>query len=165
MQHSKTTKEEKSSMFARRNVMLGAVLASLAGAYGTLTAFALRFIFPDQPAPLRQRIFIGFTRELPAGASKSFTLPSGDQMILSNSGRIHPETGIPYTGFSNRCPHLGCRVHWEQKEHRFLCPCHQGIFSSDGVATSGPPAQADQKLKPYRVEIRGDAIFVVVEDA
>ena len=99
------------------------------------------------------------------GQSRSLTLPSGDQLIVSNTGRIKSETGITYIGFSSRCPHLGCRVHWEQQQERFRCPCHQGIFSSDGVATAGPPAQAGQKLRPYPLELQGSAMYVLVEEA
>lgn len=149
----------------RRAWLWGGMLASLAAAYGTLTSFALGFIFPRQAGGRSQRIFIGFTKDLDIGASKSLTLPSGDQMIVSNTGRINAETGSTYLGFSNRCPHLGCRVHFESQQQRFVCPCHQGIFDADGVAVSGPPAQAKQKLKPYPIELDGASMYAVVEEA
>lgn len=151
--------------FGRRKLLVGGLLASLAAAYGTITTFALQFIFPKREPGLRQLIFIGFAREIEPGESKAVPLPSGDQLLVSNTGSIHPATGIPYIGFSNQCPHLGCKVHWESQNRRFVCPCHQGVFTPDGVAIAGPPAQANQKLRSYPIEIKGDALYVVVEEA
>ncbi len=86
-------------------------------------------------------------------------------MIVSNSGSINPETGSTFLGFSNRCPHLGCRVHWDGGDRQFVCPCHQGVFDSSGVATSGPPAAAGQQLKAYTIELDGSAMYAIVEGA
>lgn len=149
----------------RRAWLWGGVLASLAAAYGTVTSFALGFIFPRRREQAAQRIFIGFADEIAAGESKSLTLPSGDQMIVSNTGEIDAATGLPFLGFSNRCPHLGCRVHWDGKDKQFFCPCHQGVFNPAGEAVSGPPADAAQSLKPYRIEVDGKSMYAVVEDA
>ena len=85
-------------------------------------------------------------------------------MIVSNTGEINGETGLPFLGFSNRCPHLGCRVHWDGKQRLFICPCHQGVFNPSGVAISGPPADAGQSLKPYQIEVDGKSMYAVVED-
>ena len=30
------------------------------------------------------------------------------------------------------CTHLGCTIPWNEKENKFVCPCHLGIFSADG---------------------------------
>ncbi len=148
---------------SRRKWLLAAMLASLAAAYGTLTSFALRFIFPERITGPPQRVFLGFTHDLAAGESRAVPLPSGDQLLLSNSGQIDADTGNVFLAFSNRCPHLGCKVHWESQENRFYCPCHQGVFDPAGRATSGPPADSGKNLKPYRLEIRGKSIYVLLE--
>ena len=140
-------------------------MASLAAVYGTIATFALGFIFPRRREQPAQRIFIGFADDIGAGESKSLTLPSGDQMIVSNTGEIDADSGLPFLGFSNRCPHLGCRVHWNGKDRQFVCPCHQGVFSPSGMAVSGPPADAAQSLKPYRIEVDGKSMYAVMEDA
>lgn len=149
----------------RRTWLWAGVFGSLAAAYGTITTYALGFIFPRGRASRAQRVFIGFSNEIGAGESKSLTLPSGEQIIVSNTGEINADTGLPFLGFSNRCPHLGCRVHWDGKQRLFICPCHQGVFNPSGVATSGPPADAGQSLKPYQIEVDGKSMYAVVEDA
>jgi len=150
---------------SRRALLWAGVLASLAAAYGVITSFALAFIFPRQRRSRPTRVFIGFSNEIGIGESKSLTLPSGDQLIVSNSGSINPDTGSTFLGFSNRCPHLGCRVHWDGGDRQFVCPCHQGVFDSSGVAISGPPAAAGQQLKAYTIELDGSAMYAIVEDA
>lgn len=149
---------------ARRRFLFGAFLAALAGVYGIFGSMAARFVFPRRRAPRRNRIFIAFVREIGQGQSKAVNMPSGDQLLISNTGRIDPETGDTLVAFSNSCPHLGCKVHWEARQERFVCPCHQGVFRADGVAVSGPPAQSGSNLKPYRVEVEGDSIYALVED-
>jgi cytochrome b6-f complex iron-sulfur subunit len=48
------------------------------------------------------------------------------------------------------CPHLGCIVQWEKDKQDFLCPCHAGYFTPDGVVISGPPPRALARL-PFTV--------------
>lgn len=45
------------------------------------------------------------------------------------------------------CPHLGCSVAWNQKEEKFICPCHGGQFAADGTHLSGPPPRGMDNLK------------------
>lgn len=149
----------------RRRWLLSGVIASLAGAYGVFAAFAARFLFPERAKGRLWRLFLGFTHELDVGESSSIVLPSGDELLLSNTGRINPDTGSEFLAFSNRCPHLGCKVHWQAQQNRFYCPCHQGVFDPDGHAISGPPADAGKSLKPYQLDIVNQSIYVLEEDA
>ena len=65
-----------------------------------------------------------------------------------------------------KCPHLGCRVHWEAQNDRFFCPCHNGVFNADGLATAGPPAQAKQSLGtvPVIVDYASGRVYLEVKD-
>ncbi len=66
---------------------------------------------------------------------------------------------------SDVCPHLGCRVHWQPAEGTFLCPCHMGIFDAEGSAVSGPPAEAAQNLARLDTVVRGNSVFVLIQEA
>jgi menaquinol-cytochrome c reductase iron-sulfur subunit len=37
------------------------------------------------------------------------------------------------------CTHMGCPVGWSPGAKRYLCPCHGGAFTADGVEVAGPP--------------------------
>ena len=146
----------------RRRWLLGGMVGGLCASFGTLTAFAVSFLLPRRSRPLEQRVFLGFRSELGPGQSRPVTLPSGERMILVNTGK-GPSHG--FRGFSSRCPHLGCRVHFAPEGDRYVCPCHDGIFDLDGVGTSGPPAQAGQRLAAYRIEADGDSLYAMVQVA
>jgi Rieske Fe-S protein len=40
--------------------------------------------------------------------------------------------------YSSTCPHAGCFIDYEEKERRFLCPCHGSTFNLDGQRIAGP---------------------------
>lgn len=42
------------------------------------------------------------------------------------------------TVFSPICPHMGCRTDWHPESQKFICPCHNSIFSITGKVLSGP---------------------------
>jgi menaquinol-cytochrome c reductase iron-sulfur subunit len=41
--------------------------------------------------------------------------------------------------FAVNCAHLGCPVTWFPQSGLFMCPCHGGVYYSDGSRASGPP--------------------------
>lgn len=44
-----------------------------------------------------------------------------------------------FTAFGINCTHLGCPVNWRPEASLFLCPCHGGVYYSDGSVAGGPP--------------------------
>lgn len=47
---------------------------------------------------------------------------------------------------SKKCPHQGCNVDWDQKEGKFICPCHQSTFDHQGNLLKGPATTGLKKL-------------------
>jgi menaquinol-cytochrome c reductase iron-sulfur subunit len=44
-----------------------------------------------------------------------------------------------FIAFSANCTHLGCPVRWLEGAELFMCPCHGGVYYSDGNVAAGPP--------------------------
>ncbi len=65
------------------------------------------------------------------------------------------------TVLSAICPHLGCPVNWHPDQSQFICPCHGGVFSSDGRHSSGPPPR---NMDPLEFEIREGRLWIRWED-
>lgn len=86
-------------------------------------------------------------------------------MLVTRAEKAGSSPNAGFRGYSDRCPHLGCRVHYVAIKSHYFCPCHDGIFNDLGIATSGPPAQAGQRLTPYRLEVDGNSLYAVVEGA
>jgi quinol---cytochrome c reductase iron-sulfur subunit, bacillus type len=55
------------------------------------------------------------------------------------------EAGVT-TVLSPICPHLGCQIEWHPGRTEFVCPCHKGVFTSNGQLVSGPPPRGMDEL-------------------
>ena len=55
------------------------------------------------------------------------------------------------------CTHQGCEVRWRPDLDRYRCPCHQGMFGSDGEPVGGPPQRA---LAAIAVHVEAGEIVV-----
>jgi quinol---cytochrome c reductase iron-sulfur subunit, bacillus type len=44
-----------------------------------------------------------------------------------------------FVAFSVNCTHMGCPVRWLADADLFMCPCHGGVYYSDGTVAAGPP--------------------------
>lgn len=62
-----------------------------------------------------------------------------------------------FTAFSVDCTHLGCPVRWLADAELFLCPCHGGVYYSNGKVASGPPPKP---LPRYPVRVRDGQVEV-----
>jgi menaquinol-cytochrome c reductase iron-sulfur subunit len=63
----------------------------------------------------------------------------------------------PYVAISTRCAHLGCPVRYIQASQKFVCPCHGGVYDSQGAVEGGPPVRPldrfETRVQNGRVEI------------
>ncbi len=64
-----------------------------------------------------------------------------------------------YIALSLRCTHLGCSILWEEKEKRFVCPCHASAFDINGSVRNAPAPKA---LDYYPVVIENGVVKVDV---
>jgi len=66
--------------------------------------------------------------------------------------------GRNFVAFSMNCTHLGCPVRWLAEANLFMCPCHGGVFYSDGSVASGPPPKP---LRRYTVRVNNDEVEIL----
>jgi cytochrome b6-f complex iron-sulfur subunit len=159
MQEETTTHDSEAM---DRRTWLAKVLmgVGLLASYGTLAAQGLMFLLPERLKPRTRRLFVGPVDRFPAGSVSTIRDPGGDEILIKRA------TGGAFQAFSSTCPHLGCKVKWQAEEEQFLCPCHQGFFNADGVAISGPPADAGQNLfpAPLIVDEESGVVYLEVKD-
>ena len=144
----------------RRDVLARVLMgAGLALSYGLLAAQGFLFLLPRRLEPKVRWLFAGRLDQYREGVVREFTGLDGKEILVRRS-----TGGIE--AFSSVCPHLGCRVHWVPSRKEFFCPCHNGVFDGDGVAVSGPPADAGQRLAriPLRVDDAAEVVYVGVRD-
>lgn len=68
-------------------------------------------------------------------------LPAGERIQVDVAGSAVElrRTGDAVSARSLTCTHWGCRVHWDEAERLYKCPCHHGQFDENGEVVSGPP--------------------------
>ncbi|MBI4411518.1 MAG: Rieske (2Fe-2S) protein [Deltaproteobacteria bacterium] len=65
--------------------------------------------------------------------------------------------GEQFTVFDPRCTHLGCPYRWDAEKKKFLCPCHNAVFSVTGEVLAGPPPRP---LDRFPVKVAGGKLFI-----
>ena len=75
------------------------------------------------------------------------------------SAYVITENGRDFSALSNICTHLGCRVRWIPESEQFFCPCHNGVFDSQGLVISGPPPRP---LDQYETKVENNQLFILV---
>ncbi|MEJ2056835.1 MAG: Rieske (2Fe-2S) protein [Desulfofustis sp.] len=56
-----------------------------------------------------------------------------------------------FIALSRTCTHLGCAVSWDEREQKFICPCHGSSFDRTGVVLT-PPAVRPLDFFATRIE-------------
>lgn len=64
------------------------------------------------------------------------------KQLVCNLGATLADFAIPT---AKRCPHLGCALKWNPREHSWDCPCHGSRFAENGTLLD-TPAQKDAEL-------------------
>lgn len=143
---------------SRRGFLARAAMGmGLGGVMVALGGIAARYIYPLKGIHRTRRIFLAPISDIPTGKGKPYSLPDGSTALVT-------DTGTEVVALSNICPHLGCKVHYESTQGKFLCPCHGGVFEKDGTALAGPPADEHQNLKRYTVSKVGENLFIDFEE-
>ncbi|MCH8922073.1 MAG: Rieske (2Fe-2S) protein [Planctomycetes bacterium] len=145
-----------------------AMAGGLLAGYGTFFYMAGRFLYPAAPQP-KTWMFVAPVAEIAPGESLTITDPTGASVVIARRERTPEEeekepSVDEFIALSSVCPHLGCRVHWEALNNRFFCPCHNGVFDPEGLATEGPPAATNppQTLSRYPLKIDGGNLMIEV---
>jgi Rieske Fe-S protein len=137
-----TTRHSRRTFFQWLTYSLGALAAALVG-----VPF-IGFLFRTPKWPI-EWVTLGPVAKFPADETRMVTF---DNPIREPWDGITAHTGVyvRYEGKGNdakdqflvlavNCAHLGCPVSWFPQSGLFMCPCHGGVYYSDGARASGPP--------------------------
>jgi len=87
------------------------------------------------------------------------SVPPGGRAEVEYAGEptevVRTEAGV--VARTLLCSHFGCRVQWRPAERRYHCPCHEGLFDSEGKPLAGPP---NRPLRRVRAEVAGAEIVI-----
>ena len=98
---------------------------------------------------------LGRVSEFPEGETRlanfrnPIVMPADGKTVDTACWVRHIE-GEQFQVFAIDCAHLGCPVRWFAQSGLFMCPCHGGVYYSDGSRASGPPERGLFEY-PYKV--------------
>jgi cytochrome b6-f complex iron-sulfur subunit len=127
----------------KRRSFLGIVLGFFTSTALVTLAYPLARFFAPSSAAGTQRVSLRKDSIAVGGAEE--TVVNNVPVIVIN------RPGKGYIALSRICTHLGCLVQYDRESGRLLCPCHAGLFDTEGNVLSGPPTKPLSKL-PLHVE-------------
>lgn len=150
---------------ARRGVLASLVMGlGLILGYGMGAFHFFRYLVPLNSTSKRREMFVGTLDSFPLGTSLQVRDPRGQPVAITRTSNDPNNAAAGFKALSSTCPHLGCQVHWQPGTQSFYCPCHNGRFDKDGIATEGPPAREGKNLHTYdiRVDSRSGWVMLMV---
>lgn len=126
-----------------RRTFLGICLAGL-GAVAVAAAGwpVFRYLAPRSGREAAVKVVIPHG-DIPEGGARFFQYAGSSAVLVrKRDGSL--------VALSAVCTHLGCIVQWQNDTQDFLCPCHAGHYSADGIVTAGPPPKPLPKI-PFSV--------------
>ena len=140
--------------------LIGGVSAAIAG---TLAAIFGRFLAGSASAResgAAPAVSLGKLSDWSQGpAERTISFVDRDGYFKENR-RVRvllTRSGVEPVVLSATCTHLGCAVSWDSGSQTFRCPCHGGVYRSDGTVAAGPPPQPLRRLP---IQIRDGELFV-----
>jgi menaquinol-cytochrome c reductase iron-sulfur subunit len=99
---------------------------------------------------------LGHVNEFPEGETRLATFRNpvvmpADGKTVDTACWVRRIEGEQFQVFAINCAHLGCPVRWFAQSGLFMCPCHGGVYYSDGSRASGPPERGLFEY-PYKVK-------------
>ena len=112
---------------------------------GSAVAFTAAMGYPVarfvQPRPRMDQgpAGVGKLEDFPIGGAKTVLFHDRPVLVVrSADGQVR--------AFSAICTHLQCIVGYVPEKNQIECPCHQGVYSTDGQVVSGPPPRPLDEL-------------------
>lgn len=157
------TSSETTDNLSRRQWLVRLFWTSVTAVTGGLIAPLLAYFFGPlfRPRTL-PRVRLGNIDEFPEGrpSRAEFALRWRDGWVTVEGRQAAwiVRRGREIRVFDPRCTHLGCAYHWHEQDGTFLCPCHNGVYDTEGRVVGGPPPRP---LDVYPTEVENGVLYAV----
>ncbi|GEM46288.1 QcrA and Rieske domain-containing protein [Deinococcus cellulosilyticus] len=143
---------DQTSYITRREFTRFLTLSSAALGVGT-TLIAVAGM-GKRPQEHHVRKELGSVDQIKHGSQMAFKYPDDGLPALL----VRHEDGS-FSAFSQKCPHLGCHVFYEEHSKKLECPCHEGFFDAKtGEVLAGPPQRG---LSRIDLEVQDGKIYAI----
>jgi cytochrome b6-f complex iron-sulfur subunit len=133
-----------------RRDFLGVAIAGATAALGAAAGYPVVKFLDFRERRAAEFAQVGRLDDFPSGTSKTVLLGDRPALVIRlANGELR--------AFSALCSHLQCVVAYSSERDRIECPCHRGVYNTDGKVVSGPPPRPLQAL---RVETQEGVVVV-----
>jgi menaquinol-cytochrome c reductase iron-sulfur subunit len=141
--------------FERVSIILGSLCALVLAI--PAVGFVLAPLFSKTPQLWRK---VGKVNDFKIGETVQVTIEDSSPLawagVTAKTGAWLRRVGKEdFIAFAVNCSHLGCPVRWMPDANLFMCPCHGGVYYSDGLVAAGPPPRP---LTQYKVRIQNGEV-------
>ena len=133
---------------------IGATLAFIVGGAVVAPSFTRR-----EPLWLPAGTMPQLDEGVPAPVTLRVARADGASEVVDRRVVYLVRRGAAVRALDSTCTHLGCRTRFNAESRRIECPCHGGVYDTDGNVVSGPPPSPLASI-PTRIE--HDRILVQV---
>lgn len=114
---------------------MGATLAFIVGSTTLAPSFSRR-----EPTWLHAAELDALPENQPVPVTLRVTRQDGYSQVVDRTVVYLVRTGEQEVrAMQSTCTHLGCRTAYDRQSKRIKCPCHGGVFDSQGNVVDGPP--------------------------
>src|SRR5262245_37696955 len=114
---------------------IGATVAFIVGGTTLAPSFTRR-----EPTWLRAAELDGLPENQPVAVTLRITRQDGYSQATDRTVVYLVRTGEQdVRAMQSSCTHLGCRTAYDRQSKRIKCPCHGGVFDTQGNVVDGPP--------------------------
>jgi menaquinol-cytochrome c reductase iron-sulfur subunit len=127
-----------------------------------IVRFLLSPVIRERRAGYESWLSLGPLGRFPAGQTRLATyrnpvVTQADGETANIPCWVRNVDGQKFQVFAINCAHLGCPVRWFPQSGLFMCPCHGGVYYSDGSRASGPP---ERGLFEYRYKVEQGNLLI-----
>jgi menaquinol-cytochrome c reductase iron-sulfur subunit len=147
-----------------RRKFLSGVSVALGGLGAILVGVPIIGFFLSPLIQKRQQVWrsVGPVDSFKVGATVSVSFENASPLpwagVTANTAAwLRRESEQSFIAFSVNCTHLGCPVRWLPDADLFLCPCHGGVYTSQGEVVAGPPPYP---LPQYPVRVNNGQVEI-----
>ncbi len=128
------------------HVGIGATLAFVVGGAVVAPSFTRRAVrwLPAGRLPQLQD-------GVPVPVTLRVARPDGASEVVERRLVYLVKSGDGVRALDSTCTHLGCRTKYNTETRQIECPCHGGVYDTQGNVVSGPPPSPLQSV-PTRIE-------------